>query len=118
MAATPRTTYGPTPGVTGDTVVRGVPRGGHDLGRPPAPPRVPDLIRSLETRVDDRRVLYGVGGYPHVADRLDSLLATVRTADGGRRGADAAASPVASGGARPGHHEAVKPLGPDVRQAV
>ncbi|MER6884856.1 HEAT repeat domain-containing protein [Streptomyces althioticus] len=36
---------------------------------------LPDLIRSLETRVDDWRVLYGVGGYPQAADRLVPLLA-------------------------------------------
>ncbi|MFZ4151546.1 hypothetical protein [Streptomyces pseudogriseolus] len=36
---------------------------------------LPDLIRSLETRVDDWRFLYGVGGYPQAADRLVPLLA-------------------------------------------
>ncbi|MFF2898300.1 HEAT repeat domain-containing protein [Streptomyces sp. NPDC057966] len=39
------------------------------------PRALPDLIRSLETRVDDWRVLYGVGGYPQAADRLVPLLA-------------------------------------------
>ncbi|MFJ6370164.1 HEAT repeat domain-containing protein [Streptomyces virginiae] len=36
---------------------------------------LPDLIRSLDTRVDDWRVLYGVGGYPQAADRFVPLLA-------------------------------------------
>ncbi|WP_392900887.1 HEAT repeat domain-containing protein [Streptomyces sp. LN699] len=40
------------------------------------PRALPDLIRSLETRVDDWRVLYGVGGYPQAADRLVPLLAS------------------------------------------
>ncbi|WP_327309096.1 HEAT repeat domain-containing protein [Streptomyces sp. NBC_01298] len=39
------------------------------------PRALPDLIRSLETRVDDWRALYGVGGYPQAADRLVPLLA-------------------------------------------
>ncbi|MCP9985352.1 HEAT repeat domain-containing protein [Streptomyces sudanensis] len=39
------------------------------------PRALPDLIRSLETRVDDWRVLYGVGGYPQAAGRLVPLLA-------------------------------------------
>ncbi|MFF3790876.1 HEAT repeat domain-containing protein [Streptomyces sp. NPDC001981] len=39
------------------------------------PRALPDLIRSLETRVDDWRVLYGVSGYPQAADRLVPLLA-------------------------------------------
>ncbi len=39
------------------------------------PRAFPDLIRSLETRVDHWRVLYGVGGYPQAADRLVPLLA-------------------------------------------
>ncbi|MFI8370918.1 HEAT repeat domain-containing protein [Streptomyces sp. NPDC085466] len=39
------------------------------------PRALPDLIRSLDTRVDDWRALYGVGGYPQAADRLVPLLA-------------------------------------------
>ncbi|MFE4863116.1 HEAT repeat domain-containing protein [Streptomyces sp. NPDC056670] len=39
------------------------------------PRALPDVIRSLETRVDDWRVLYRVDGYPQSADRLVPLLA-------------------------------------------
>ncbi|MEV2199324.1 HEAT repeat domain-containing protein [Streptomyces fradiae] len=39
------------------------------------PRALPDLIRSLETRVDDWRSLYSVGGYPQAADQLVPLLA-------------------------------------------
>ncbi|MEU0979173.1 HEAT repeat domain-containing protein [Streptomyces griseus] len=39
------------------------------------PRALPDLVRSLETRVDDWRALYGVGAYPDAADRLVPLLA-------------------------------------------
>ncbi|WP_406323029.1 HEAT repeat domain-containing protein [Streptomyces sp. NBC_01637] len=39
------------------------------------PRALPDLITALDTRVDDWRALYGVGGYPQAAHQLVPLLA-------------------------------------------
>ncbi|MEU6011085.1 hypothetical protein [Streptomyces sp. NPDC047453] len=39
------------------------------------PRALPDLLTALDTRVDDWRVLYGVGGYPQAAHQLVPLLA-------------------------------------------
>ncbi|MER7226065.1 HEAT repeat domain-containing protein [Streptomyces rubradiris] len=39
------------------------------------PRALPDIIRALETRVDEWRVLHDIDGYPQAADRLVPLLA-------------------------------------------
>ncbi|MFI9587051.1 HEAT repeat domain-containing protein [Streptomyces sp. NPDC052236] len=49
------------------------------------PRALPDLITALDTRVDDWRALYGVGGYPQAAHQLVPLLADgLRDIDPGR----------------------------------
>ncbi|MDN3260780.1 hypothetical protein QWJ26_13345 [Streptomyces sp. CSDS2] len=71
--ATLRTTHGPDVWASGNPLVRSAYQ---EAVMTLADHRdLPDLIRSLETRVDDWRALYGVGGYPQAADRLVPLLA-------------------------------------------
>ncbi|MEU2502351.1 MULTISPECIES: HEAT repeat domain-containing protein [Streptomyces] len=75
--ATLRTAYGPDVWATDNPLIReAYQEAVMTLADHRDPRALPDLIRSLETRVDDWRVLYGVGGYPQAADRLVPLLAT------------------------------------------
>ncbi|MFF0540697.1 HEAT repeat domain-containing protein [Streptomyces coelicoflavus] len=74
--ATLRAAYGPDVWATDDPLVRqAYQEAVMTLADHRDPRALPDLIRSLETRVDDWRVLYGIGGYPQAADRLVPLLA-------------------------------------------
>ncbi|CAL9329448.1 HEAT repeat domain-containing protein [Streptomyces sp. enrichment culture] len=74
--ATLRTTHGPDVWATPNTLIReAYQEAVMTLADHCDPRALPDLIRSLETRVDDWRVLYGIGGYPQAADRLVPLLA-------------------------------------------
>lgn len=74
--ATLRTAYGPDVWATDNALIRkAYQEAVMTLADHRDPRAIPDLIRSLETRVDDWRVLYGVGGYPQAADRLVPLLA-------------------------------------------
>ncbi|WP_435192216.1 HEAT repeat domain-containing protein [Streptomyces sp. bgisy126] len=71
-----RTAHGPDVWATGNPLIRqAYQEAVMTLADHRDPRALPDLIRSLETRVDDWRVLYGVGGYPQAADRLVPLLA-------------------------------------------
>ncbi|MEU1436373.1 hypothetical protein ABZ438_20105 [Streptomyces sp. NPDC005786] len=84
--ATLRTAYGPDVWANDNALIR---EAYQEAVMPLAdhrdPRALPDLIRSLETRVDDWRALYGVGGYPQAADRLVPLLANgLRFIDPGR----------------------------------
>ncbi|WDM16016.1 HEAT repeat domain-containing protein [Streptomyces lavenduligriseus] len=74
--ATLRTTHGPDVWASDNPLVRSAYQEAvMTLADHRDPRALPDLIRSLETRVDDWRALYGVGGYPQAADRLVPLLA-------------------------------------------
>ncbi|MFC8368313.1 HEAT repeat domain-containing protein [Streptomyces sp. NPDC057239] len=74
--ATLRTTHGPDVWATPNPLIRtAYQEAVMTLADHRDPRALPDLIRSLETRVDDWRVLYGIGGYPQAADRLVPLLA-------------------------------------------
>ncbi|MFE4658858.1 HEAT repeat domain-containing protein [Streptomyces hydrogenans] len=74
--ATLRTAHGPDAWATGNPVVRDAYQEAvMTLADHRDPRALPDLIRSLETRVDDWRALYGVSGYPQAANRLVPLLA-------------------------------------------
>ncbi|MFI9213889.1 HEAT repeat domain-containing protein [Streptomyces sp. NPDC053253] len=71
-----RTAHGPDVWATDNAVVReAYQEAVMTLADHRDPRALPDLIRSLETRVDDWRALYGVGGYPQAAHRLVPLLA-------------------------------------------
>lgn len=74
--ATLRTVYGPDVWATDNAFIReAYQEAVMTLADHRDPRALPDLIRSLETRVDDWRALYGVVGYPQAADRLVPLLA-------------------------------------------
>ncbi|MFF7098433.1 HEAT repeat domain-containing protein [Streptomyces rubradiris] len=74
--ATLRSIHGPDVWASGNPLVRSAYQEAvMTLADHRDPRALPDIIRSLETRVDDWRVLYGVGGYPQAADRLVPLLA-------------------------------------------
>lgn len=74
--ATLRAAHGPDVWATDNAVVReAYQEAVMTLADHRDPRALPDLIRSLETRVDDWRALYGVSGYPQAADRLVPLLA-------------------------------------------
>ncbi|MEU9204829.1 HEAT repeat domain-containing protein [Streptomyces sp. NPDC048332] len=73
--ATLRAAHGPDVWATDNAVVRrAYQEAVMTLADHHDPRALPDLIRSLETRVDDWRVLYGVSGYPQAADQLVPLL--------------------------------------------
>ncbi|SNT53092.1 hypothetical protein SAMN05216252_13483 [Actinacidiphila glaucinigra] len=74
--ATLRTAYGPDVWASDNALIRtAYQEGVMTLADHRDPRAIPDLIRSLESGMDDWRVLYGVGGYPQAADRLVPLLA-------------------------------------------
>ncbi|MFF9526890.1 hypothetical protein ACF1DV_33675 [Streptomyces achromogenes] len=74
--ATLRTTHGPDVWATDNPLVRSAYQEAvMNLADHRDPRALPDIIRALETRVDDWRVLYAVDGYPQAADRLVPLLA-------------------------------------------
>ncbi|MFF8414823.1 HEAT repeat domain-containing protein [Streptomyces omiyaensis] len=71
-----RTAHGPDAWATDNAVVReAYQEAVMTLADHRDPRALPDLIHSLETRVDDWRALYGVSGYPQAANRLVPLLA-------------------------------------------
>ncbi|MEU1493558.1 hypothetical protein ABZ456_25305 [Streptomyces sp. NPDC005776] len=72
--ATLRTAYGPDVWANDNALIReAYQEAVMTLADHRDPRTLPDLIRSLETCVDDWRALYGVGGYPQAADRLVPL---------------------------------------------
>ncbi|MFE9782188.1 hypothetical protein ACFYPA_29050 [Streptomyces sp. NPDC005775] len=74
--ATLRTAYGPDVWANDNALIReAYQEAVMTLADHRDPRALPDVIRSLETRMDDWRALYGVGGYPQAADRLVPLLA-------------------------------------------